>query len=172
MLIFSVMVFSFVLVSLAVYMSLHWKVHKIKAPCCLWPSHLSLILSVYFYVVYCCWSVCICHTRGLSTCTAAKIFFGQAILKSADIAIAIHKYIRSWSIVLHHWKCTSFTVNGIHYTEFVLLFFEVTIHQLVALWFCPSPSDLFCWQRSCISRDVFLIVSTCTSCCVAMAAHT
>lgn len=145
--------------------------HRIKAPYCLWPSHPSLILSVYFYVVYWCWSVCICHTIGLSTCTAAKTFFGQAVLKSADITIAIHKYIRTWPIVLHHWKCTFFTVNGIHYTEFVLLFFEMTIHLLLHFGSTPLPQTSS-WSKFLYQWRCVFDVSSCSSCCVAVAAHT
>lgn len=91
------MVFSFVMVSLVVCV-------LFKQGGALNALNQSPLLPLAFpplfdlqcvYVVIAVWSVCICHTVGVSVCTAAKIFFGQAVLKSADITIAIYEYIRS-----------------------------------------------------------------------------
>lgn len=52
---------------------------------------------------------------------------------------------------------SSSAVSGIHYTKFVLLFFEMMINPLLRFASIPLPCTFSLLQITCISRNVFLI---------------
>lgn len=82
----------------------------------------------------------------------SKYFLEQPMLKSADITVAFHKYIRSWSLKIHflHQPFVA-DVN----TKLVLSFSEVTIDLLLRFASSPLPHAVPVLRSTCHGQRCF-----------------